>query len=157
MLVHVSTYKQVGEIMNKFKNIIVLFMALLLSSVMVSSCATHGVDLVANEKVVVEKVSSPSAYFSKTSVYSTDSKMTVSGELRKRRSSKGHIFGHVEIEVLSPDDTVLCIIDTSYHRRSLKSSTSIFSVDMPLKVEDGTTVRIIHHQDAKSKEKEKCA
>ena len=122
-----------------------------------SGCATNRVDLVANGNVVVEKVSSPSAYFSKTSVYSTDSKMTVSGELRKRRSSRGHIFGHVEVEVISPDETVLCVIDTSYHRRSLKSSSSIFSVDIPLQVEDGSSVRIIHHQDAKSKAKETCS
>ena len=143
--------------MNTLKNIIVLFMTILLSSMMGLGCATNRVDLVANEKVVVEKVTSPSAYFSKTSVYSTDSKITVSGELRKRLPSRSHIFGHVEIEVISPDETVLCVIDTSYHRRSLKSSRSIFSVDLPLKVEDGSTVRLIHHRDAKSKEKEKCS
>jgi len=143
--------------MNTVKKTTALLMAILLSSIMGSGCATNRVDLVANENVVVEKVSSPSTYFSKTSVYSTDSKMTVSGELRKRRSSRGHIFGHVEIEVISPDETVLCVIDTSYHRRSLKSSRSIFSVDIPLQAEDGSTVRIIHHQDAKSKAKETCS
>ena len=142
--------------MNILNNIRVLFMAVLLSSLLVSGCATNRVDLVANEKVIVEKVTTSSEYFSKTSVYSTDSGMTVSGELHKRWSSRGHIFGHVEIEVISPDETVLCIIDTSYHPRSLKSSSAIFSADIPLMVEDGTIVRIIHHQDAKSEEKKKC-
>ena len=143
--------------MNILKNIIVLFMTILLSSIIISGCATNRVDLVANEKVVVEKVTSPSAYFSKISVYSTDSKITVSGKLRKRLPSRSHIFGHVEIEVILPDETVRCVLDISYHRRSLKSSSFIFSVDIPLKVEDGTTIRIIHHKDAKSKEKEKCS
>jgi len=142
------------KVLNTFVGFVV---AILLSSVIVSGCATNRVDLVANEKVVVEKVTSPSAYFSKLAVYSTDSKITVSGELRKRLPSRSHIFGHVEIEVILPDETVRCVLDISYHRRSLKSSSFIFSVDIPLKVEDGTTVRIIHHQDAKSKEKEKCS
>ena len=143
--------------MNIVNDYSIYFLAILLSSIIVSGCATNRVGLVTNEKVVVEKVTSLSTYFSKASVYSTGSKITVSGELRKRLPSRSHIFGHVEIEVISPDETVLCIIDTSYHRRSLKSSSFIFSVDIPLKLEDGSTVNIIHHQAAKSKEKEKCS
>lgn len=138
------------------KNSIVYFMAILLSGAIVSSCATSHVNLVADGKVIVEKVSSRSAYFPKIAVYSTDSKMTVSGELHKRKPGRGHIFGHVDIEVVSPNETVLCTINTDYHRRSLKSFTSIFSVDIPLRVEDGSTVRVIHHRDSKVEKGKVC-
>ena len=83
-------------------------------------------------------------------VYPTDTATAVSGTLHKRIPSRGRIYGHVDVDVVSPDDTVLFTTTSGYHRRSRKSFTSIFTVEIPFKVEDGSTIRVTHHRASRT-------
>ena len=132
--------------MNVLTSIVGLAIAILLSSIIVTGCATNQINLANTDQIDVVKISSRSAKFTKLAVYSNDSGISVSGELRKRIPSRGRIYGHVDVDVLSPNGTVLFTTTTNYHRKSRKSHLSKFTIDIPLVLERGSTVRAIHHR-----------
>lgn len=131
--------------MGVLRQVVCFSAAILLSSLVIAGCATNHINLIDQEKVDVQKVFSRNAYFFKLNVYSDDSKIILSGELHKRIPSRGRIYGHVDVEVVSPHDTVLYSTTSSYHRRSLKSFASVFTIDIPLELEDGSSIRVTHH------------
>ena len=132
--------------MKLLRNFVHFFVAILLGGALISSCATDRINLVDTNKIDVQKVSSRNAYFSMLSVYSVDSEIIVSGEVHKRIPSRGRIYGHVDVKVVSSDDTVLYTTTSGYHRRSLKSFASIFTIKIPLMLEDISSIRVTHHR-----------
>ncbi len=123
-----------------------LAVVILLSSIITTGCATNRINLANTEQIEVIKNSSRSAKITKLAVYSNNSGISVSGELRKRIPSRGRLYGHVDVGVLSPDGKVLFTTNTSYHRKKRKSYTSKFTVDIPFVLERGSTIRVTHHR-----------
>ncbi len=126
--------------------IVGLAVTILLSSIIITGCATNRINLANTDHIDVIKNSSSSAKITKLAVYSNDSGISVSGELRKRIPSRGRLYGYVDVGVLSPDGTVLFTTYANYHLKRRKSYSSKFTIDIPLVLERGSAVRVTHHR-----------
>ena len=98
--------------------------------------------------VNIEKTSSRYAHFDRTLVTSTETSVEIYGVLHKRHHSRTIIPGHVHIEIMSPTGDVLYKLETNYYRGSIKARQSKFHVSIPLKLPDGSTVRLMHHRES---------
>jgi len=132
--------------MKVLTSIVGLAVAILLSSIIVTGCATNRINLANTDQIDVVKISSRSANITKLAVYSNDSGISVSGELRKRIPSRGRIYGHVDVDILSPDGTVLFTTTSNYRRQNRKSHSSNFTIGIPLVLEHGSAVHVTHHR-----------
>jgi len=107
----------------------------------ISSCAS-----VESKKanVVIEKESSSLLRFERVTVTRSESVITVHGTLHSRTRSS--VPGHIGITFLSTNGDVLQTLKTDYHRGSLRARDYNFSVEVPLDLPDGSTVRLVHHR-----------
>jgi hypothetical protein len=55
------------------------------------------------------------------------------------------IPGHLVIEILADDGSVLARTDSPYHRRSAKATRSYFSETLPVDVDLVGSVRVTHY------------
>jgi len=111
-------------------------------------CTSLAPDLVSQGAVTVEH--DPSRYsphWSRVSVRRTESGTAISGEVHKRSFRRGKLSGHVDIEVVSPDGTILIKMTTPYGYSSSTGQIqrADFSAVLPVQVREGSTVRLIHH------------
>ncbi len=98
-----------------------------------------------NTNVNIEKIeSSPIMRYENVRVTSTDSTITVEGNLHA--STRSYVPGHVDITFLSPDDEVLHTFQTDVRRQSLKSRDYHFHAEVPLVLPDESTVGIVYHR-----------
>ncbi len=94
--------------------------------------------------VNIEIFTTPQIRIFNVTVKAVQSNVIVTGKLHKRSHSRTVIPGHIDITFLSPDNEMLQTIETKYSRASLKSRDSTFIVEIPLELEDGSTVRVEH-------------
>jgi hypothetical protein len=95
--------------------------------------------------VNVEYSSSPYLHFSSVGIYGNEVGVIIVGELHKRGHGRGAMPGHIEIEILGPDGTLLATRSIHYHRGSTKSRRSQFSIEIPIDLPINSTVRIMHN------------
>lgn len=132
--------------MNTKFRIIIGFIYMVTLIVIMSACTS--VDS-KKANVNIEVDSSPRIQIFDVAVRATNSHVTVSGSLHKRSHSRTAIPGHIDITFLSPNGEVLRELETDYHRPSINSRESTFSVKVPLLLADGSTVRIEHYRTSK--------
>lgn len=108
-------------------------------------CATTAENLVHENKVNIETVQSEYGHVSGISVWASDAGTEIVGEVHGRSHQRGYIRGHVDIEVIKPDGTILLTEKYMYHNRGGKSRVTPFSVMIPIVVPDGSTIRLTHH------------
>ncbi|MCP4409828.1 MAG: hypothetical protein GY807_19200 [Gammaproteobacteria bacterium] len=127
-------------------NILHIHKAHVLSLLMITGCASTGVDLVAKGEVKVEHVPSHYAHIHRISVRQEQEMLIILGELHERSHHAGFVPGHVDIEVISLDGDVLQTGYTRYHRfgRS-KSGKFKFSIQFPGTISQGSRIRVVHH------------
>ena len=109
-----------------------------------SACGAAPINMVRDGSVNVEYSSSHELHFSRVGVYQNDAGLIIAGELHKRGHGRGPIPGHIDIEIIGPDDAILASKSIHYHRGSLKSRRSQFSVEIPIDLPVNSTVRIMH-------------
>jgi len=78
-------------------------------------------------------------------VTSNKSSLLISGEIHKKNDARGDIRGHIDIELISNNGTVLAIERTRSFRASPKSRVSQFSVEVPVIVSKVRKVLVTHH------------
>jgi len=127
-----------------FRRFVYYFMALA-TIIILQGCAAMSPDLVSEGKVNVETVPSRQGHVSKVSVLASETGVRVTGQVHGLFHERGYIYGHVDIEVISPDGTMQWIEEFRYRNRGGKSRTTPFSLDIPVVVADGSTIRVIHH------------
>jgi hypothetical protein len=124
----------------------VAFFFLVIASILIlQGCVAMPPDLVSEGKVNVETVPSTQGHVSKVSVLASETGIRVTGQVHGVSHKRGYIYGHVDIEVISPDGTIQWIEEFRYHNRGGKSRTTSISVYIPVVVADGSTIRVIHH------------
>ena len=109
-----------------------------------SACGTAPINIARDGSVNVEYSSSQEIHFSRVVVYQNDAGLIIAGELHNRSHGRGAILGHIDIEIIGPDDTILATKSINYHRGSIKSRKSQFTVEIPINLPVNSTVRIMH-------------
>lgn len=119
--------------------------AILITFTVTTGCATTGKDLVSNDTVKIEKVSSTRGTVGLVSVYQKGDEVILRGEVRRRPVGRGPIPGHIDVEVLDPSGTTLEQTSTSYRRLSIKSRYAKFYSKLEKIPPSGSTIRVTHH------------
>jgi len=123
----------------------VLDVFLVLSTVFtLQSCATKPLNLVSEDKVIVETVPSIYGHVSRVSVVSSETGIRVAGEVHGSSHQRGYIRGHIVVEVIFPDGTMQDKETFKYHYRGGKSRATPFSVEIPIVAPEGSRIRVIH-------------
>lgn len=115
----------------------------LIASLM-TGCAAYGKDLVDNNTVKVEKVSSRWAKVTRVMVNQDDAGIVVRGEVQRWPPMRGPIPGHLNLEIIGPDGQMLEENTVGYHRRSYKSRYATFSTKIGTPLPAGSTIRVTH-------------
>lgn len=108
-------------------------------------CATNAENLVQEKKVNVETVQSEYGHISRISVWASEAGTEIAGEVHGSTHRRGYILGHIDVEVIKPDGTILITDKYEYHNRGGKSRVTPFSVMIPMVVPYGSTIRLTHH------------
>jgi hypothetical protein len=108
------------------------------------SCAAKPLNLVGEDKVTVETVPSIYGHLSRVSVVSSETGIKVAGEVHGSSHQRGYIRGHVDVEVIFPDGTIQDKETFKYHYRGGKSRATPFSVEIPIVIPEGSTIRVTH-------------
>jgi hypothetical protein len=131
---------------NAGMDILHIHKAHVLSLLMITGCASTGVDLVAEGEVKVEYVPSHYAHIDWVSVHQEEDMLIISGELHERSHTIGFVPGHVDIEIISSTGDVLQQGYTRYHRFGRgKSGKFKFSIQFPGTIAQGSRIRVVHH------------
>ena len=132
---------------------------LYLSTIFVAGCLANNVDLVDNDAVSLERVSTKYFYISWVRVYEQEDATEVCGEIRRRYRGRGGNggHGHIDVVVVSPDGTVLEEVSTLYYPRDIprkSAPVAYFTVRLSQPPPPGSTVRLSHHNDGYSLRRE---
>lgn len=119
-------------------------MAILTAFALAAGCVTPGRDLVRDNTVKIEKVSSKSANVQFLRVVQEGDRVALWGEVRHRPIGWGRIPGHIDLEVIGPDGGVLDRMTLGYHRRSVKSRYAEFHGELKTMPPAGSTLKVAH-------------
>ena len=97
------------------------------------------------EDVKIKRVASSYAHISHIAINSTDSGLHIRGTVHKRWHTRGRVRGHVNIEVIASDGTLLFEDSVRHSRRSTKQQGARFFIKIPVEVSTGSMVRVAHH------------
>lgn len=112
----------------------------------VVGCSSLPVDLASDGKMQIERVDSNHAMIEQVEVDAIAEGIRVSGYLRKTFHRRGRIPGHLHIEILAADGTVLATRVTRYHRHFSKSGRTHFAQTLAVRPDAVRTVRLVHHR-----------
>lgn len=119
--------------------------AILVTDSLTTGCATTGRDLVRDNTVKVEKISSEWGVVTFVSVVQERDEVALRGEVRRRPIGRGSIPGHIDVEVLDSSGATLEQMSTDYRRLSIKSRYAKFDAKLGTIPPSGSTIRVIHH------------
>ena len=97
------------------------------------------------EDVKIKRIASSYAHISHVAISPTDSGLHIRGTVHKRWHTRGRIRGHVNIEVIASDGTLLFEDSIHHSRRSTRQQGARFFIKIPVEVSTGSMVRIAHH------------
>jgi len=113
-----------------------------------SSCAltTMGRNLVSDNVVKIERVTSKRARVATINVRQIDSKLSIFGTIKNKTSAgRGFIPGHIDIEFVDSNGDITNRTNIPYRRKNTKSRTSYFNLKLDVVLTENTTIRVIHH------------
>lgn len=116
----------------------------LLTAVLLAGCAGAGKDLVRDNTVKIEKVSSRWAKVQFVRVVKEGDTVALRGQVRRWPTGRGPIPGHIDLEVIGPEGGVLEQATLNYHRSSVKSRYAEFHGTLDTIPPTGSTIRVIH-------------
>ena len=114
-----------------------------------SGCALISGDTNSKDEIDIVTVSSDHAHLSRVTVTPKESGLLISGEVHKKLDARGHIRGHVDVELIAYNGMVLAIGSTRYFRGSPKSRASRFSIEVTVPVSPVRNVLVTHHAPVK--------
>ena len=127
-----------------FKNHYRLVVLCLSGSAVLAGCATY-TDPVREGGLSIERVSSQRAVVGYVYVRDESGKYRVRGTVKKRFLSRGPIPGHVHITLIDPDGEILSDTPVRYMRKSAKSRSADFHLELGPEPPTGSTLRVSHH------------
>ena len=127
-----------------FKNRYRLAVLCLSGNSLLAGCATY-TDPVRKGSLSIERVSSQRADVGYVYVRDESGKYRVRGTVKKRFLSRGPIPGHVHITLIDPAGEILSDIPVRYMRKSVKSRSADFHLELASEPPTGSTLRVTHH------------
>ncbi|MEZ5542941.1 MAG: hypothetical protein R3F42_13010 [Pseudomonadota bacterium] len=116
----------------------------ILATLFITGCATTGRDLVRDNTVQIEKVSSRWATVRSVNVVQEDGEVTLRGEVVRWPPVRGSIPGHIDLQVIGPDGEIVKEAVIEYHRRSVKARYATFHTTLKPATAAGSTIRVTH-------------
>jgi len=113
--------------------------------ILVAGCATTGRDLVRDNTVQIEKVSSKWGLVTAVSVIREGVDVTLRGEVRRRPAGRGPIPGHVDVEFLDSEGVTRKRMNIDYRRPGIKSRYAKYHVRLRSMPPSGSAIRVMHH------------
>jgi len=130
---------------NTINREIAFFYLVLATIFALQGCAAKSLDLADEGRVKVETVPSKNGHVERVYVLASDMGIKITGEVHGSSHQRSNIYGHMDVEVISPSGDMLWEETFSYRNRGGKSRTTPFTVEVPVIIPDGSTVRVIHH------------
>ena len=119
--------------------------SLMLAVSFIAGCSSLPPNLTTDSRLQIERVNSNNATIGQVSVSADTDSVRVSGSLRKRFVTRGRIPGHLHIELISADGSILNASVTDYHRRFTKSGRAYFSQTIAISPNTVRAIRLVHH------------
>ena len=112
----------------------------------VARCSTLSPNLASDGRLQIDRVDSNNAIIGQIHVGAVADGVQVSGSLHKRFLARVQIPGHLHIELITADGTVLVTRVMRYHRRFAKSGRANFMQTLAVRPDAVRTVsRLVHH------------
>lgn len=127
-----------------FQNTAIIFLV----NLTLHGCALVSGDTDAVNRFDIVVVPSDHAHPERIIVSSNESGLLISGEIHKKFHGPGKIRGHVDIELVANNGTVLAIGSTRYFRPSRLSRVSLFSVEILVTASKVRKILVRHHAPA---------
>ena len=118
---------------------------LALATLGVVGCSSLPTNLATDGTIRVERQDSRHAHIGPVQVGTVAEGLRVSGTLRKTFMRRGWIPGHLHVETLAVDGSVLGEDVVQYHRHRAKSGRAHFSRMLKIQPETVHSVRLEHH------------
>ncbi len=118
---------------------------LALATLGVVGCSSLPTNLAADGTIRVERQNSPPANIGLVRVGAVTEGLRISGTLDKTFMRRGRIPGHLHVETLTADGSVLSHDVAQYHRHRAKSGRAHFSKALTVQSEVVRSVRVVHH------------
>jgi hypothetical protein len=134
--------------MNRYDNKVAMILFPAIFGIL-AGCATQARDLVGNDTVELEKVSSALGTIDSVTVIQEGEEVKLHGEVKRRPYGRGFIPGHIVLDVTDPEGQVLerCVID---YYPGPKSTYANFHAVLKAPLPAGSTIRVIHNPHVNS-------
>ena len=123
-------------------------LAMLLSNFLIS-CTSTKTNLVKEGYLSTERLQTKRFRIWTIHVYRENDQMKISGYVKRDYFYRGYAPGHVDITIISPDNTILKRVATVYTPRNIRSKgarTAHFTARIPEIPPKGSIVQAIHHE-----------
>jgi hypothetical protein len=107
--------------------------------------AFSAIGSVTASEITVDRVKSQDANITKVIVQKGESDLYISGQLRRTLNRRGHIPGHLHIELYDKSGNRLATTTTSYMRKHHNSRISKFNESFSEMPNNVSRVKVIHH------------
>ena len=125
----------------------------IIAMTLLSSCATTNLGtLLDNDAVKIEKHSSRIASIGQVNVYKQKDGTLIRGKIRRNSYSRGHISGHVDIQLIDEKGKILHSDSTGYAHSGIRFSSERFSLKLKQVMVEGNLLRITHRESIHRKE-----
>ena len=108
-------------------------------------CSSLPTNLAADGTIKVERQDSPQAHIGLVRVGAVTEGLWISGTLDKTLMRRGWIPGHLHVETLTADGSVLSRDVARYHRHRAKSGRAHFSITLTVQPETVRSMKVVHH------------
>ncbi len=119
--------------------------SLMLAISFIAGCSSLPPNLTTDSRLQIDRVNSNNATIGQVSVSADTDGVRVSGSLRKKFASRGRIPGHLHIELIAADGSVLNASVTDYHRHFAKSGRAYFTQTVVISPDAVRAIRLVHH------------
>lgn len=108
-----------------------------------TACSTTNV-VKEDSSIKIERVDSKAALVTHAYLSKTGDETILNGEIKRQGHGRGPIPGHLHVTLIDPQGNTIKEADISYIRRSTNSSTATFSTHLPIALQPGSTIKIMH-------------
>ena len=127
----------------------IVIISLLAITFLIQGCTSTKTNLVKEGYLSTERLQTKRFRIWTIHAYRENDHMKVSGYVRRDYFYRGYAPGHVDITIVSPDDTVLKKVATVYTPRNIRSKgarTAHFTARISEIPPKGSVVQAVHHQ-----------
>ncbi len=122
----------------------VVAVLLLLLVMTLTGCATTN-GLIKEADLKLEVIDSSTVRITHASLQTSAGTLTLHGDLERRIAAHGPIPGHLHVDLLDPEGTVIKEIRIGYRYKGAKSHKATFNLPLPAALPVGSTLRVTHH------------